>query len=82
MKILCNLDEDGHFNVLKLTDRDSIWAMFSDMDGNMGLFDDYVVYYDKEFNADTFDYKSLSDEKWEYFVNYFTDSGFLEILDI
>jgi len=82
MKVAVIMDDDGHFQVASLTDREKVMEILelSDEGGDRIEIDvDDLKPYEKELWGN---YKIISNDAWERIIDNFTERGTFEIIEI
>ena len=82
MKVAVIMDDDGHFQVTSLTDREKVMEILelSDEGGDRIEIDvDDLKPYEKELWGN---YKIISNDAWERIIDNFTERGTFEIIEI
>lgn len=80
MKVVVNLDEDGHFQVARVTERDDAWLILKSISWGQ-FYEDQCADYSIDM-IEQEDIHEFSDSAWEDYLRNFETRGQFEILEI
>jgi hypothetical protein len=80
MKIVVNLDEDGHFQAAKVSDREGAWLILKSILWGQ-FYEDLCEDYNIEM-IEQEDIHKMSASRWEEYLWNFNTRGQFEILEV
>lgn len=80
MKVVANLDDDGHFQVAQVTERDDAWLILKSISWGQFYEDQCADYEIEEIEQE--DIHKFSDGEWEEYLGSFVTRSQFEIIEI
>lgn len=80
MKVVATLNDDGHFEVARVTERDDAWILLKTISAGQ-FYEDQCADYDIQ-EMEQEDIYDLSEQEWELYLYNFETRGQFEIIEI